>query len=98
MFWILKIFFLILCILPSLSRSQDNLTIDATDSLDLIDYFLEFEKSEKINKEWVESLTEKGVSSDDKEIFFSLLTNHEHGGIFDEKYAPDVKHDAPEYD
>ena len=67
----LKIFFLILCILPSLSRSQDNLTIDATDSLDLIDYFLEFEKSEKINKEWAESLTEKGVSSDDKDIFFS---------------------------
>tara|TARA_Y100000768_G_scaffold243030_2_gene184146 strand:+ start:2642 stop:3223 length:582 start_codon:yes stop_codon:yes gene_type:complete len=67
----LKIFFFILCILPSLSRSQDNLIIDETDSLGLIDFVLEFEKSEKRNKDWVESLTEKGVSSDDKEIFFS---------------------------
>ncbi|MAD59171.1 MAG: hypothetical protein CMB81_02430 [Flammeovirgaceae bacterium] len=67
----LKIFFFILCILPSLSRSQDNLIIAETDSSGLIDYFLEFEKSEKRNKDWVESLTEKGVSSDDKEIFFS---------------------------
>ena len=41
------------------------------DSSGLIDYVLEFEKSEKRNKDWVESLTEKGVSSDDKEIFFS---------------------------
>jgi hypothetical protein len=67
----LKIFFFILCILPSLSRSQDNLIIAETDSSGLIDYVLEFEKSEKRNKDWVESLTEKGVSSDDKEIFFS---------------------------
>ena len=67
----LKIFFFILCILPFLSRSQDNLIIDETDSLGLIDFVLEFEKSEKRNKDWVESLTEKGVSSDDKEIFFS---------------------------
>jgi hypothetical protein len=67
----LKIFFFILCILPSLSRSQDNLIIAETDSSRLIDYVLEFEKSEKRNKDWVESLTEKGVSSDDKEIFFS---------------------------
>ena len=67
----LKIFFFILFILPSLSRSQDNLIIAETDSSGLIDYVLEFEKSEKRNKDWVESLTEKGVSSDDKEIFFS---------------------------
>ena len=67
----LKIFFFTLCILPSLSRSQDNLIIAETDSSGLIDYVLEFEKSEKRNKDWVESLTEKGVSSDDKEIFFS---------------------------
>ena len=57
--------------IPFISNSEDTLTIDLTDSLNLINYFSDIEKNEKLNEEWFKNLTEKGVSSGEKEIYFS---------------------------
>ena len=67
----LKIFFFFIIFIPFISNSEDTLTIDLTDSLSLINYLSDIEKNEKLNEEWFENLTEKGVSSGEKEIFFS---------------------------
>ena len=57
--------------IPFISNSEDTLTIDLTDSLNLINYLSDIEKNQKLNDEWLENLTEKGVSSGEKEIYFS---------------------------
>ena len=57
--------------IPFISNSEDTPTIDLTDSLNLINYFSDIEKNEKLNEEWFKNLTEKGVSSGEKEIFLS---------------------------
>ena len=57
--------------IPFISNSEDTLTIDLTDSLNLINYLSHIEKNQKSNEEWFKKLTEKGVSSGEKEIYFS---------------------------
>ena len=66
----LKIFFFFIIFIPFISNSEDTLKIDLTDSLNLINYLSDIEKNEKLNEEWFKNLTEKGVSSGEKEIFF----------------------------
>ena len=67
----LKVLLFFINFIPFISNSEDTLTIDSTDSLNLINYFSDIEKNEKLNEEWFKNLTEKGVSSGEKEIFFS---------------------------
>ena len=67
----LKVLLFFINFIPFISNSEDTLTIDLTDSLNLINYFSDIEKNEKLNEEWFKNLTEKGVSSGEKEIFFS---------------------------
>ena len=67
----LKVLLFFINFIPFISNSEDTLTIDLTDSLNLINYFYDIEKNEKLNEEWFKNLTEKGVSSGEKEIFFS---------------------------
>ena len=67
----LKVLLFFINFIPFISNSEDTLTIDLTDSLNLINYFYDIEKNEKLNEEWLKNLTEKGVSSGEKEIFFS---------------------------
>ena len=64
----IMIFFFIIFI-PFTSNSEDTLTINLTDSLNLINYLSDIEKNEKLNEEWFENLTEKGVSSSEKNFF-----------------------------
>ena len=66
-----KVFYITFYLFPFFCNSEDTLTIDFTDSLNLINYFSDIEKNEKLNEEWFKNLTEKGVSSGEKEIFFS---------------------------
>ena len=66
-----KVFYITFYLFPLFCNSEDTLTIDFIDSLNLINYFSDIEKNEKSNEEWFQSLTEKGVSSGEKEIFFS---------------------------
>jgi len=66
-----KVLLFFINFIPFISNSEDTLTIDSTDSLNLINYFSDIEKNEKLNEEWFKNLTEKGVSSGEKEIFFS---------------------------
>ena len=66
-----KVFYITFYLFPLFCNSEDTLTIDFTDSLNLINYFSDIEKNEKLNEEWFKNLTEKGVSSGEKEIFFS---------------------------
>ena len=67
----LKVLLFFINFISFISNSEDTLTIDSTDSLNLINYFSDIEKNEKLNEEWFKNLTEKGVSSGEKEIFFS---------------------------
>ncbi|PDH43492.1 MAG: hypothetical protein CNE34_05570 [Rhodothermaeota bacterium MED-G18] len=67
----LKVLLFFINFIPFISNSEDTLTIDLTDSLNLINYFSDIEKNEKLNEEWFKNLTEKGVSSGEKEIFLS---------------------------
>ena len=67
----LKVLLFFINFIPFISNSEDTLTIDLTDSLNLINYFSDIEKNEKLNEEWFKNLTKKGVSSGEKEIFFS---------------------------
>ena len=67
----LKVLLFFINFIPFISNSEDTLNIDLTDSLNLINYFSDIEKNEKLNEEWFKNLTEKGVSSGEKEIFFS---------------------------
>lgn len=67
----LKVLLFFINFIPFISNSEDTLTIDLTDSLNLINYLYDIEKNEKLNEEWFKNLTEKGVSSGEKEIFFS---------------------------
>ena len=67
----LKVLLFYINFIPFISNSEDTLTIDLTDSLNLINYLSDIEKNEKLNEEWFKNLTEKGVSSGEKEIFFS---------------------------
>ena len=67
----LKVLLFYLNFIPFISNSEDTLTIDLTDSLNLINYLSNIEKNQKLNEEWFKSLTEKGVSSGEKEIYFS---------------------------
>ena len=67
----LKVLLFYLNFIPFISYSEDTLTIDLTDSLNLINYLSNIEKNQKSNEEWFKNLTEKGVSSGEKEIYFS---------------------------
>ena len=67
----LKVLLFYLNFIPFISNSEDTLTIDLTDTLNLINYLSNIEKNQKSNEEWFKSLTEKGVSSGEKEIYFS---------------------------
>ena len=67
----LKVLLFYLNFIPFISYSEDTLTIDLTDSLNLINYLSHIEKNQKSNEEWFKNLTEKGVSSGEKEIYFS---------------------------
>jgi len=67
----LKVLLFYLNFIPFISNSEDTLTIDLTDSLNLINYLSHIEKNQKSYEEWFKNLTEKGVSSGEKEIYFS---------------------------
>ena len=67
----LKVLLFYLNFIPFISYTEDTLTIDLTDSLNLINFLSDIEKNQKLNEEWFKNLTEKGVSSGEKEIYFS---------------------------
>ena len=89
----LKVLLFYLNFIPFISNSEDTLTIDLTDSLNLINYLSNIEKNQKSNEEWFKSLTEKGVSSGEKEIYFSeeaiILLNDSifRGKIYKDEYT-----------